>query len=73
MSMILETKPGFDWARISWSLSEWPAAETCSYCRAPIPQDEIPLIVWRDEGQCARFCDACVANWIVLRMAPNPL
>lgn len=45
-----------------------PPAEDCSYCDAPLgneddPDYEIPLILWRAGGWCARFCIDCQRRW----------
>lgn len=55
--------PGFDWARVSWGGPDQPRTETCSYCDAPIGDDEVPLILWSEKGWCAEFCDACKKLW----------
>jgi hypothetical protein len=48
---------------VSWGGPDEPASTTCSYCDAPIPDDDCPLILFNDLGWCARFCRACQVRW----------
>ena len=59
----LAPRRGFDWTAVSWGGPDEPAAETCSLCDAPIPDDDVTLILWTPGGWCARFCAACQARW----------
>jgi hypothetical protein len=61
--MTLAPRHGFNWQAVSWGGPDEPVAEECSYCDAPIPDDGVPLILWNEEGWCARFCDACQERW----------
>jgi hypothetical protein len=54
----------FDPALLSWGGPDEPAAEECSICEAAFDEDDVPLIMWREDGWCVRLCDACVERWI---------
>ncbi len=60
---LLTPRPGFNWQAVSWGGPDEPAAEDCSYCDAPIPDDSVPLILWNNASWCARFCEACQERW----------
>ena len=59
----LSPKTGFDWNRLSWGGPDEPVSEICSYCDAPIDDDEVPLMMWNAEGWMAQFCYQCQATW----------
>jgi hypothetical protein len=59
----LEPKPGFDWAKVTWGRPDSPPSVLCSYCSAVIGKDEVPLMMWKDDGHAAQFCDACMERW----------
>jgi len=61
--MTFEPKPGFDWTRVRWTGPYAPLDETCSYCGAAIPDDHVPLRLWKEESWAAVFCYACMATW----------
>ena len=63
MSGAFGPRPGFDWTAVGWGGPDEPAADTCSYCDAEIPEDDVPLILWNQDGWCARFCIACIQTW----------
>lgn len=65
--MKLAPMPGFNWSQVSWGGPDEPPAECCSYCDAPIGEDDVPLILYNDAGWCARFCNACAAIWWRIR------
>jgi hypothetical protein len=54
--------PGFNWLAVSWGGPDQPPTEHCSYCDAPLLDDEVPLILWQG-GWCARFCCQCCKTW----------
>jgi hypothetical protein len=54
---------GFIWQAVSWGGPDERVSDICSYCDAPIADDDVPLILWNDVGWCARFCDACQRRW----------
>jgi hypothetical protein len=49
----------FDWTAVSWGGPDQPAATECAVCDAPLPEDDVPLILWSRNGWSARFCAAC--------------
>jgi len=55
--------PGFDWNHVSWGRPDSPQSALCSYCSAGIPDDDVPLIMWRPDGAAAQFCKACRKQW----------
>ena len=55
----LKPRPGFDWMRVSWGGPDEPCATTCSYCEAPLGEDDVPLMLWNERSWCAAFCTAC--------------
>ena len=63
VSFQLEPKPGFDWDRVTWGRPDSPRSALCSYCSAVIPEDCVPLIMWKADGHAAQFCDDCQAKW----------
>lgn len=65
----LQPRPGFNWMAVSWGGPDELRTDKCSYCETLFPKDDafVPLIVWRDDGWCAEFCDACQRDWWGLR------
>lgn len=66
--MELRAKPGFDWSRVIWGGPQDRRTEHCSYCGArlspaPDEDDSIPLMLWKQDGSCAEFCEDCQRNW----------
>ena len=59
----LQPSAGFDWSAVSWGGPDELVSETCSYCDAPIAEDDFPLMLWNRDGWCARFCAACQSRW----------
>lgn len=59
----LQPKAGFDWTRVRWTGPLAPADDTCSYCSAAIPEDDVPLRLWTDDHSAAVFCRACMREW----------
>lgn len=64
--MKLVPKPGFDPMRLNWGGPDEPVSHACSYCDAEIPEDAVPLRIWREDGWAAVFCDDCVARWLTV-------
>jgi hypothetical protein len=48
-----------NWTAVSWGAPDQRRTDSCSYCGKPLSEDEIPLILWNDDGWCAEFCEAC--------------
>lgn len=59
----LTPKAGFDFKHIAWGRPDSPPSAICSYCSAGIGEDDVPLILWNDEGWAAQFCDDCMEKW----------
>jgi hypothetical protein len=59
----LAPREGFDWMAVSWGGPSEPITRTCSYCEANIDEDDVPMIMWTNQGFCARFCVACQSRW----------
>jgi hypothetical protein len=59
----LRPKQGFDWLAVSWGGPDQQRTDKCSYCEAPLKPDDVPLILWNEQGWCAEFCEACVQRW----------
>jgi hypothetical protein len=59
----LHTTPDFDWTAVSWGGPDEVVAEECSYCDAPLREDDLALIMFTDNGWCARFCEACQVKY----------
>ena len=69
----MRARPGFDWGHVAWGAGDAPTGALCSYCSAGIPEDSVPLIMWRGDGASARFCDRCSERWFGLTMGePEP-
>lgn len=49
--MKLTPRPGFDPALLNWGAPDQARTESCSYCAAPLGDDEVPLILWRAAKQ----------------------
>ncbi len=62
--MKLRFRDEFDPTLLSWGGPDELPADQCSICDAPFDEDEVPLIMWREDGWCARLCDCCIAMWI---------
>jgi hypothetical protein len=50
--------------RLVWSEPDSLIAPFCSLCQAHIPDDEIPLMMWSNNGACVQICDRCAAEAI---------
>jgi len=59
----LRPRAGFDWNRVAWGAADAPRSALCSYCSAGIGEDDVPLMLWKEDGSCAQFCDACMGKW----------
>ena len=56
-------KPGFDWAKLTWGRPDSVPSALCSYCSGVIPDDSVPLIMWKADGSAVRFCEKCIKRW----------
>jgi hypothetical protein len=63
MPMVLRPKDGFVWMKIQWGAPDQVRTVFCSYCDQPLDDESVPLILWREDGWCAEFCDACQRDW----------
>lgn len=69
MTVELKPKPGFDWSRVNWGGPEDVRTRQCSYCAKPFPDEEdeendfVPLILWKQDGSAAEFCEDCQREW----------
>jgi hypothetical protein len=57
----------FDPTLLAWGGPDEAPTETCSICDAVLEEEDVPLIMWREDGRCVRLCDACVARWIEVK------
>jgi hypothetical protein len=60
----LRMREGFDWQRVAWGRPDSPPRLLCSYCHARLAEDEVPLIIWADDGRGMQLCDQCVETWV---------
>ena len=56
-------RPGFAWHRVAWGRPDSPMRPLCSYCHGKIGEDDVPLMLWKDDGSMAQFCDDCIERW----------
>ena len=63
----LKPTDDFDWSRVAWGKPDSPRSRFCSYCFAVIPDDAVPLMLWKDDGHAAQFCDACCRRYWRMR------
>lgn len=47
---------------ICWGRPDSPRRELCAICHGAL--DEVPVMMWKDDGSGASFCDQCVDLWI---------
>jgi hypothetical protein len=59
----LPPRKGFDWKHVKWGAPDARRSALCSYCSAGIPDDDVPLILWKADGSAAQFCKACCIRW----------
>lgn len=48
---------------VSWGGPDELVATECSYCDAPIPEDDMPLRIWNEDSWAAVFCRKCQKDW----------
>jgi hypothetical protein len=49
---------------VNWEGPDEPPGDRCSFCEAPLKEDDVPLVMWSSEGWTARFCDRCAEKHI---------
>lgn len=59
----LNPRSGFDWRRVRWGGPTETRTESCSYCPNVIPEESVPLMLFKDDGSLAQFCDDCQRTW----------
>lgn len=59
----IKAKPGFDWRLVAWGAPDSPRRPLCSYCHGRIDEDDVPLMLFKDDGSLAQFCDKCIERW----------
>jgi len=57
--MRLVPAPGFRADKIKWGGPDDAVSNTCSYCGAPIPEDDVPIRMFSEHGHAAVFCNPC--------------
>ena len=65
----IKPKPGFEWSRVTWSAPEGRIPPLCSYCFAPIAEGDVPLMLWKQNGAMAQFCERCGERWFGLEIS----
>jgi hypothetical protein len=70
--MSLSPMPGFNWSQVGWGAPDQVRTLQCSYCDEPLDDEEMPLILWRGDGWCAEFCEACQRKWWGLEAPDAP-
>jgi hypothetical protein len=60
----LKMRDGFEWGRVAWGAPDSPRRALCSYCHGAIGEDDIPLMMWGEDGRMMQLCEACVERWI---------
>ena len=60
----MRLKLNLDSLSVNWEGPDQTPGDRCSFCDAPIGEDDVPVVMWSSEGWTARFCDACVAKHV---------
>ena len=55
--------PGFNWLQVGWGGPDEIRTSKCSYCDQPLAEEIVPLLVMREDGWVAEFCEACQRRW----------
>lgn len=69
MAVTLSPRPGFDWIKIRWRMRQ---ADDCSYCGGVLREEDVPLVLYRDNGTAAEFCIDCQRTWWGMESFPEP-
>jgi len=54
---------GFKWEHVAWGKPDSVRSAVCSYCFTAIGEDDVPLILSKEDGHVAQFCDGCQIKW----------
>jgi hypothetical protein len=65
--MTFGPKPGFDWGHVTWGRPDAVVSALCSYCSASFRDEDVPLMLFKPDGSCAKFCDACQSTWFDMK------
>jgi hypothetical protein len=58
MRLKLKTEPP---PVIVWGRPDSPPRKLCAICHGLLP--EVPLMLWRQDGSGASFCDGCIEKY----------
>ena len=58
----LNFRPGMP--AIAWGKPDSPVRPLCAVCHGAL--DEVPLMLWKDDGSCISLCDDCLERWVVI-------
>jgi hypothetical protein len=61
---VLKMRDGFDWKRVAWGAPDSPQRALCSYCHGGIGEDDVPLMMWGDDGSMMQLCEPCIQQWV---------
>lgn len=75
IAAVIAPKEGFDWRHVVWGRPDSPPSVLCSYCSALLPDacgersvaDDVPLMLFSEEGYGAQFCQRCQWRWFGMR------
>ena len=62
MATSLKPKVAINWDKLTWGRPDSPPSVLCSYCSAVIPDEDVPRILWNDNGASVRFCTKCMKD-----------
>lgn len=60
----LKMRADFNWRRVAWGAPDSPQRVLCSYCHALIGDDDIPMMLWGDDGKVMQLCERCIEQWV---------
>lgn len=61
--MKLRLKRGVE-RKLVWSGPNSKIAPFCSMCLSHVSDDDVPLMMWGENGSCAQLCEACAQTYI---------
>jgi hypothetical protein len=67
-----EPKAGFRWRKVIWGPPDAVVSVLCSYCSAVMRDEEVPLMLFQNDGSCAKFCEDCQRRWWGLETFSDP-